>query len=231
MLNLIKLEFKKNKFYGSWLGLLIANLAIMGLVALMYFDPEELESELAMLSYAEMFGFIDTMVRATFIIYASVLLAKFVIEEYKNRTISLMFTYPISRKKLIAAKLIIVFTWTILAIMVSNLLIGSVLVLTNHFVGNIPGTLDSGTLVDTGLRTLLNAVAAAGLSLIPLFFGMWKKSVPGTIVSAVLIVAVFTSSTGGFSLFSIIAVPLALAALGIFIAYLSIRNVDKADLV
>jgi len=230
MLKLIRLELKKNKFRGHWLGILIANLVIMGLVALMYVDPG-MEEESAMHTYADALFFIDTLVRGTFIIYASVLPAKFVIEEYKNKTISLMFTYPINRKKLMAAKLIIVFVWTLLVIILSNAVLGGALLAVNHYGGRIPGTPEIGELVEISLRTLLNAVAAAGLSLIPLLVGMWKKSVPGTIVTAVLIVAVIGSSTGGFSLYSIITVPLALAAIGIFIAYLSIRNVDKADLI
>lgn len=231
VLNLIKLELKKNKFYGQWLGLLIANAAILALVALIYFDPGAAEEEMLLLSYADAFAFIDTVVRATFTIYASALIAKFVIDEYKNKTIALMFTYPTNRKKLMASKLVIVFVWTIFAILLSNFVIGSLLVLLNQFVGHIPDTLTADTLAATILQTLLFAVAAAGLSLITLFFGMWKKSVTATIVSAVLIVSVVNSSTGGFSLYSIIAIPLTLAAIGIFIAYLSIRNVDKEDLI
>lgn len=231
MLKLMKLELKKNKFNGSWLGILIANLCIMGLVALMYFDSGSLENELMFRDYAEAFAAVDTFVRATFVIYASVLIAKFVIEEYKNKTMSLMFSYPISRKKLIAAKLTIIFIWTFLTITFSNLLISSVLALVNNHFGYIPGTLEVDTVIHYVLRMFLNTVSAAGLSLIPLFFGMWKKSVPGTIVSSVLIVSIFTSNTGGFSLYSIIAVPIILAAIGILVAYLSIRNVDKVDLI
>jgi ABC-type transport system involved in multi-copper enzyme maturation permease subunit len=145
MLDQIRLEFRKHKFRGSWLGVLIANLAIMGLFALMYFEPG-MEEDSAMMSYADAFSFIETLVRSTFIIYASVLLAKFVIEEYKNKTISLMFTYPINRKKLMASKLIIVFVWTLLAIILSNAVVGGALLAVNHFVGKIPGTLEWGEL-------------------------------------------------------------------------------------
>jgi len=231
MLNLIKLEIKKYKFNGHWLGVLIANVVIMGLVALMYFDQSSLEEGEAFLSYGDAFFFIDTMVRATFIIYASVLLSKFVIDEYRNKTISLMFTYPINRKKLMASKLVIVFVWTLLAIILSNFALDSALLLLNSQFGLIPDKLVTDTIVTHIMRTLINAMAAAGLSLIPLFFGMWKKSVAGTIVSAVLIVSVFNSSVGNVSLYSFVVIPILLAAIGIIVAYVSIRNVDKVDLV
>ena len=233
MLNLIKLEFKKYKFKGSWLGVLIANLSLLAIVALMYFDPASLENELELLNYQTTFFTIDTIIRATFIIYASTLITKFVIDEYKNKTISLMFTYPVSRKKLIAAKLTIIFVWTALVIILSNIFITSALLLTNKYFGYIPGPLTADILIDHVLRTLLNAVAAAGLSLIPLLIGMWKKSVPGTIVSSIVIVSIFGSSTGtdGSSLFQYIAVSITLGILGIIVAIFSIRNVDKVDLV
>ena len=50
------------------------------------------------------FSMVNTMVKATFIIFASVLIARFIIEEYKSNTITVLFMYPINRKKLIIAK-------------------------------------------------------------------------------------------------------------------------------
>jgi hypothetical protein len=121
--------------------------------------------------------------------------------------------------------------WTFVVIILSNLLISSVLFVVNHYVGRIPDTLTLEMYFQYALRILFGAFAAAGLSLIPLFVGLRKRSVPGTIVTAVLIVAIFTSSTGGFSLYSITAIPFALAVIGILVAYLSIRDVDKVDLI
>ena len=230
MLKLIKLEFKKNKFNGSLLGILIVNVAIIAMTLLMYFNFGSLEEEVSFSNYQEAFNIIDTFVRAAFIIYASTLIAKFVIEEYRNKTMSLMFTYPIDRKKLIAAKLVIVFIWTLFTIIFSNLVITTIFVLINNHYGYINEALTTDLIINNGLQILLNAVAAAGLGLIPLFFGMLKKSIVGTIVSSVLIVSFIGSNYGDFSLSSIIAIPLSLAVVGILIAYLSIRNIDKVDL-
>lgn len=230
MLNLIKLEWKKHKFRGSWLGFIIVNAFMLFTFGVIYADPMSIAEEINFNSYAGAFAIIDTFVRIIFIVYASVLLAKFVIEEYKNKTMVLMFTYPISRKKLIAAKLMIVSVWTFLAIIVSNLILTGALVLANSFYGYIPGTLEMDVLIRHGLKVLFHAAASAGLSLIPLFFGMWKKSVPATIISAVLLVSIINSDTGGFTLSSIVAVPIVLAVIGVLIAYLSIYNIDRTDL-
>ena len=81
--------------------------------------------------------------------------------------------------------------------------------------------------------TFINAFMISGISLIPLFFGMRKKSTPTTITSAViigmLISSNFGSGNGQVSMFNFIAIPIVLCLLGIFISYLSYRKIDKID--
>lgn len=81
--------------------------------------------------------------------------------------------------------------------------------------------------------TLLNAFMIAGISLIPLLFGMRKKSTASTITSAVIISFVInaTVSNGGSStsLFQFIAVPMTLCLLGLILGYFSFYRVDRCD--
>lgn len=74
------------------------------------------------------------------------------------------------------------------------------------------------------------AVAASGMALIPLYFGMKKYSIPSTIITSILIVVLVTSNNGGFSLNDIFVIPLSLALIGLVIAYLAIRNIDRIDI-
>ena len=61
-------------------------------------------------------------------IFASTLIAKLIIGEYKFKTITLAFMYPISRKKLMVAKLAIVMLFTFSMIIISNALITTIFV-------------------------------------------------------------------------------------------------------
>ena len=80
-------------------------------------------------------------------------------------------------------------------------------------------------------KLLMNAIAATGISLIPLCFGMKKYSVRTTIVSAVIIMSLLTSSlTGHYSLYDIILVPITLACVGLLIAYMTVRKIEQVDL-
>lgn len=66
-------------------------------------------------------------------------------------------------------------------------------------------------------------------SLVPIFFGMRKHSIPATIISSVVIVMLISSTSPGFSISSVVYIPLSLAAFGLLFSYMAIRNADKQD--
>ena len=230
VLKLMKLEMKKNKVRGNIKGVLIANLVIIGLLIIMIFGSIK-DGSMIFTSFNFTFSMVDTMVKATFIIFASVILARLVIEEYKNDTITLLFMYPINRKKLIIAKLLIVVLFTFISIVLSNIFIDFVLCITNVFYKFTPEKLTTALIINNFMTIGINALASIGMGLIPLYFGMRKKSVPATIVSAILIVSIMCSNNGGYSLSNIIAIPITLSIIGICIAYLAIRNIEHEDVI
>lgn len=228
MLHLIKLELKKGRMGSYVWGPLLACLIICGFMTLVYFTTG-IEQDVQLSNYESMLFMGDTFTRATFIIYASVLLAKLIVSEYQNRTIALLFTYPVSRKKLITAKLTMVFFWALACMLITNLLVSGYVIVLNTQFNYISEPLTIEILGSYALNVVMQDVAAAGMSLLPLVVGLWRKSVPATVVSSIAIVAVVCSNNGGFTLSSIIVIPLTLAALGIFLTYLSFRKVDLVD--
>ncbi|WP_254610002.1 MULTISPECIES: hypothetical protein [unclassified Bacillus (in: firmicutes)] len=86
-------------------------------------------------------------------------------------------------------------------------------------------------LTQNAAELLVNALASTGISLIPLYFGMKKYSVRTTFVSAIIITCLFASSLNGeISLFSFIVIPIMIAFVGLFIAYMTIRKIEQVDL-
>lgn len=228
MLKLIKLEMRKNKS-NLLKGVLIADLAILLFMVLVIFTSVREDGDFS--TYADVFEGVHTFVKAAFIIFASVLISKLVIDEYKNNTITVLFMYPVSRKKLMAAKLIIVFLFTILSIFLSDLLLGMTIAGIDHYFSDvIQGELTLKMFSSEVIDSALDALYAAGIALIPVYFGMRKKSVPNTIVSAVLIVMLISSGTDGFRAGNLFAVSAGLSLLGVCIAYLSIRNIEHQDI-
>jgi ABC-type transport system involved in multi-copper enzyme maturation permease subunit len=228
VLKLINLEIKKFKLFHYLKGVVFTNLGFIGLLFLIYL-LEKNDGNVPFQSYDMAFTIIGTIVRATFIIFASVLIVKLIIGEYKTKSIEVMFTYPINRKKIMIAKLSIVMLFTFSTVLLSSLFIGGLFYFADSVVQFVPDELTREELNGHLISMLVGSLATAGLSLIPLLFGLRKKSVTATIVSSILLVVLTNSASSDFSLFSIIAIPLSLAAVGVLIALLSIRNIEKVD--
>lgn len=207
---------------------MIANIVILILLCMTHFADKG-EGTITFENYEIVFLVMNHITQATFIVFASVLVAKLIIEEYKNKTIMLMFMYPIQRKKIMIAKLLIVGGFTFVTIFLSNIIIGSAFYFIDSFLHMVPARLTNELILTNIVKTGVDALESVGIGLLPLYFGMRKKSVPATIISAVVIVFFLSSSVDNFSLSSIVAIPISLAIIGVFAAYLSIRNVEKAD--
>lgn len=227
MNKLIRLELKKFRFATYIRTAMYVTIGIFLFILLNIYEDT---SGIAFNDISEVFAIIDKFVMLAFIITASVLLSRMVIDEFNSKSITVMFMYPIPRKKLMTAKLIIVVLYTFIAIILSNILLISGFLLYNSYAHTVPGTATISMVTNQVATSVINSLAASCLSLIPLWFGMRKYSTAATITSSILIAVLLCSSTGGFTLWSIIAVPFAFAALGVVIGYLTIRKIDTIDL-
>ncbi|MCW1240393.1 ABC transporter permease [Bacillus pretiosus] len=229
MLRLMKLELKKFKLGWYVRGAIIANIAILALliftsiVSQIEGDPEMRDPQMVLLMAS-------TVVRATFIIFGSVLIARLIISEYKNKTILLMFSYPINRKKMMASKLAITAIVTFLTVIVSNILVVGIFFGIDIYFSILPNPFTVDQLMQEGIKLVPLAIATAGMSLIPLYFGMRKRSVPTTIVSSLIVVSIAMNSNPTFTTATFLPLQLALAAIGVAIAYYGIKNIEKEDI-
>lgn len=229
MWQLMKLELRKAKLGWYIRGAIIANLLIACFFVVFMGFIETMEGEVPFTSIDEAFIVIGALVRATFIIFASVLIVRIIIEEYKNKTISILFTYPIQRKKIFTAKLGIIGFLTFFVTLLTNIFVAFVFLAFNAKYHFVQGDVTLDLLVNQGLSMITFAIAIAGTSFIPLYFGMKKKSVPATIISSIFIVFLISSHNPVVSIASIVYIPLTLAIIGVYIAYISIRNIEKVD--
>lgn len=221
LLKLIKLELMKNKLSRTIKSVIIINLVVLSLVVMQVItEPgDDLTANLETVLL-----FIDSFIKYIFIVYGSVLLGRYIIDEYKNNTITVLFTYPISRKKLMLAKLIVVSSFTLIAIVLSDLLVFTMFYTINEFVNFFPNTF-SNTFMSSAIQLFYYALAASTIVLIPLFFGLRNKSVSSTIVAGIIIVAVIGLMNFDLTLYIV------LAAIGVLMTYISLRNIDLVDVI
>lgn len=229
MLNLIRLELIKYKLSSFIKGAFIAAFAISGFMILGSYGSQA-EGDQIFSDYNELFALIDTLVRATFMIFGASLSAKIIIQEFKEKTVTVLFMYPINRKKLIVAKLFIVILFTFFSIIITEVFMFSLFYAVNSYHPFLSDSLTMSIITQNALKLVMNAIAATGMSLIPLYFGMKNYSVRTTVVSSIAIVALVCSNNNGMSLSNIIIIPIILACIGAVIAYMTVRKVEQVDL-
>ena len=107
MLKLMKLEWKKNNI-GKYIryAVIMAVLLCLFVFALAFWgianDPDgTLDAAPGMNTIS---ASIELFTSMAFLIYTSVMLASFLVSAYKNKTMQLMFSYPVKRQKILAAR-------------------------------------------------------------------------------------------------------------------------------
>ncbi len=230
MFNLIKLELKRFNIKNKIRVAAICNLVILALLCLIFF-VENGETNTVFKDYNEVFSIITTFIHVTFMIYGSVLISELIISEYKNKTITLLFTYPVDRKKLLISKLIIMGVFTFISIILSSILIFIsfyiIQVITKTTIGQLAYSMQVAQLGTLVVSALTNSFIA----MIPLYFGMRKKSTVATIISGVLISTFLYSNNNGFAISSIIIIPITMMFIGVFVVYMSLRNIENKDVI
>ncbi|OPA80213.1 hypothetical protein BVG16_05575 [Paenibacillus selenitireducens] len=228
MLQLIRLELRKTAMGWYVNTALLVNLVIalfMGVGGYVIHSKGLILS----ISFEEVFSAIGAAVRALFTIIASVLISKLVLEEYKNRTITIMFAYPICRRTLLAVKLFMICGITFVAIVLSTIVAITAFCGINAYFDFIPISFTASNLMVLGFSVITFALTATGTSFIALLFGMRKHSVADTMSSSILVAASMNTFFMEKSVITQVGIPMFLAVIGIGCAAVVFRNVETVD--
>ena len=173
---------------------------------------------------------IELFTSMAFLIYTSVLLASFIVSAYKNKTMNLMFSYPIKRQKILASQMIAVWTFNFAALILTKLAIYMCVFFGAKF-------MQSSFVVDFSIGSLsfyiqliLKSVVIVSMSFIALFVGMALKSSKATIVTSFLLIFLTQANIGDFTMAGNAVFPIILTAISLLFAALSIINVESKDL-
>lgn len=194
MMHLVKLEFQKYQLHRKWLGVMLAHIILVGMSVVMYYgsavEQEPFDWEMAIVMT-------DALVRGTFLVYSSVIMAQLVAEEYRSGTINQLFCYPIERWKLMFAKLLIVFAFTVVNVVIGNVLNVTAVAVLDSVTNVVTGDFSVLMMTRYGIYYLAGLLATAFLSLLPYVVCMRRKSTSSTIVAGVVLTIFLISSAGG----------------------------------
>ncbi|WP_050607573.1 hypothetical protein [Clostridium niameyense] len=228
MIKLIKSELKRLNFGKYIKNVIIANIIILGILILITYPMKDLKIT-PMSNYSIIFAIIDSLVRATFMIFSSVLISNIIIKDLKNKKMNTLFSHPIDIRNIIISKIIIVIMFTFLTIMLSNIFLEISFYFLDKIFNLVPNKLNINMITINTLTLFMYAITSSLMNLISMYLGIIKKSTFVTILSSIVLVSIVCSYNNGFSLNSIIAIPLSLASLGILSGYLSIKHIENLN--
>ena len=234
MLKLIKLEWKKNQI-GKYIrgAVIMAGLLLLFVFALAFLgianDPDgTLDAAPGTEVISAPIEFFTSM---AFLIYTSVMLASFIVSAYKNKTMNLMFSYPIKRQKLLVSQMMAVWLFNVTALTFTKLLIYSCIFITAGF-------MDSSFVIDFQIgsfgfyiQLILKSVVIVSMSFIALFVGMAMKSSKATMVTSFLLIFLTQANIGDFTMAGNALFPAILTVISVVFAVLAVYHVEDKDLI
>ncbi len=233
MLKLIKLEWKKNKI-GKYIrnALIMAAVLCLFVFALAFLriaeDPD------GTLDAAEGMNGISAPIELfsgmSFLVFTSVMLASFIVSAYKNKTMNLMFSYPIKRQKILASQMIAVWLFNLVALVITKLLLyACVYIGGKRMRSSFIIDFDMGDL-SFYVQLLIKSVVIVSVSFIALFVGMKMRSSKAAIVASFILVLLTQANIGDFSLAGNLVFPVILTVVSLVFAVLSVVKVETKDL-
>lgn len=229
MRRLVRLELERFSIKPHLIGLLIANVLILLLSIMASTFTKALGGVMAAAGLPELslttVSLSTMLVRATLIVWQGAFIAKLIVEEYQNKTIGLLFTYPVNFKKIIWAKITLICGLIFLFHVASC-------IFQNVGVFLISQQIDFVTYRFESLATqLLIIISTIMLGLVPLAVGLIHKSTIATVVTSVVIVAFASNSQGSTAgLLSIPVMACIMGIVGLVVASVAVKKLLTSDL-
>lgn len=234
MLKLIKLEWKKNNIakYIRNVVILAAVLCLF-LFALCYLgiaDSPDTGIPDAAPGNDMISSSIELFTSMAFLVFTGVMLSGFIVSSYNNKTMNLMFLYPIKRQKVLVSQMLAVWIFNFTALVATKLLIyGCVLLGSQFMVSSFPldyNMAESGFYV----QLLVRSIVTVTMGFIALFIGMAMKSSKATIVASFLLILLTQANMGDLTFRDNAVIPVILTVVSLVFAFLSVREAETKDL-
>ena len=233
MIKLIRLEWKKNNIDKYMMGAAaVAALLDRFLFALAFLGiANDADGTLDAAPGTDVISApIELFTSMAFLIMTGVMLASFLVRAYKNRTMNLMFSYPIKRRKILISQMLAVWTFNFAALTLTKLLIYA-------SISFAAGVKPSSFAIDFSMgslsfyvQLLLKSAVIVTMGFIALFVGLAMKSSRATIVTSFLLIFLTQANVGDFTMARSAVFPAILTAVSLVFAALSLRGVQSRDL-
>ena len=142
-------------------------------------------------SYEAVFTLIDLSIRMGYTLYGVSLINQVLIEEYKNKTITLTFGYPSKIQTLFLSKVLFISFSVLIVTFMSYILTGISTVIFDHSMDLVTGTFGWMELKAYLIKAIIGSLCTVLISLIPLFyFGLILRATVPTVICGLFLMQV-----------------------------------------
>jgi ABC-type transport system involved in multi-copper enzyme maturation permease subunit len=230
MRRLLRLEIKKANLKKYIIAAIVCIAFILLFMTVSIVDTLAHPTTQVKDSFDSMIRMASLLVTGTFLVFSSVMYVDTTISGYKNRTVLILFSYPIKRERLIAAKMILVSVFTAIAIFTGFLCSMAYLVFVESHFDALLNSVTSANLQFGLLKAFEWTLLGVILSLIPFGVGMLRKSTSTAIVCAFILIVLMQpimgrATVGEFLLKTIVALIIS-ASISVYALRRSTHHVD-----
>lgn len=222
---LFSLELERNSIRPYKTAVAVSTFFILGFIYLMAaipkIDPGDSDTELFS-SYNFVIGLTLVVMMGIFSVISATMSSKFIVDEYRGKKAILLFSYPISRKKIMETKILLVFLFTVGSMLISGAIVLAVFMITESFIPISNDIVSLGLILTSSIYLVCYALIAAFCGIISSWIGFRKQSVIATIVASCIIM-VTICQIAAMTFFSGVAMILLLIGTGI-ITFLALES-------
>lgn len=228
MFKMIKLEWKKNHI-GKYVRNATIMTGIMLLLLLSVVGEMKMEDSAELYNKSILGVSIELFTHMSYLVFASIMLASFIVSGYTNKTFYLMFSYPIKRQKILLAQMLSVWIFNVAALIISKLLAYGIFGFVSRFIDIDMRGIDFGKF-SFYFQIIISSIMMISICFIALLIGVKMKSSKATIVTSVILVCLTQGNIGAYTLIDNLVFYIILFILSIVSVFLIIYRVDKVDI-
>lgn len=226
MIKLLKLELKKQNIRMYIISSIIVSIVMLCFLFLFAYAPQidSNDKDLSFFAgYKNIISLFSMFNMFVFAILGSVMYSKFIIEDYMDNKLILLFSYPIPRKKVLLSKIVLVGGFMVLAMIISLIFNFVTFVSLDYFLRWMNDSFSMSFFIELIEKSILMIISAFCISLFACTLGFIKKSVPTTIISAMVLGSMLSNSgvSGNKALIYIFTIILICLTVGSFVYLLN----------
>lgn len=224
MIKLMKLELQRINLRPYFISSAVSGVFLLVFTYFVAYIAQ-VEQETQFMTYANIFRFTSAIGIMLFGILSATMYAKLVIAEYSGKRLALLFSYPISRKKIFTAKVLIVSFIVLISMLLCMAISILVFAATESVAPIVSDTMTNNLFMETFKMTFVSLVAVIAIGLLSMGIGFIKRSVSITLISAFVLSGVYgNAAVSAFENFAIALLVVGISLVIILLVLLILSN-------